>query len=72
VDRVGAGRIIYGSDYPLILYPKHSRRPGFKRFLDEIAGAGLSAGERAAILGSNIRRLLPPGPAGGPVASTTR
>jgi len=65
VDRVGAGRIVYGSDYPLILYPKQSRRPGFRRFLDEIAGAGLGGDERAALLGSNIRRLLPPGVAGG-------
>ena len=61
VDRVGAGKILYGSDYPLILYPGDSRRPGFGRFLDEIGRAGLDAGERAAILGANIRRLLPPG-----------
>ncbi|MGA2016741.1 MAG: amidohydrolase family protein [Opitutaceae bacterium] len=61
VDRVGAGRILYGSDYPLILYPRQPGRRGFKRFLDEIARSGLSDGERAAILGSNIRRLLAPG-----------
>jgi uncharacterized protein len=60
-DRVGAGRILYGSDYPLILYPRQARRPGFKRFLDEIARAELDSGERAGILGSNIRRLLSPG-----------
>jgi len=61
VDRVGAGRILYGSDYPLILYPRESRKPGFTRFLDEIDRAGLDGGERAAILGANIRRLLAPG-----------
>jgi hypothetical protein len=66
VDRVGAERILYGSDYPLILYPRESRRPGFKRFLGEIERAGLGVGERAAILGSNIRRLLAQGRAGGP------
>jgi predicted TIM-barrel fold metal-dependent hydrolase len=65
VDRVGAERILYGSDYPLILYPRETRRPGFKRFLGEIDRAGLGAGERAAILGSNIRRLLAQGRAGG-------
>jgi predicted TIM-barrel fold metal-dependent hydrolase len=58
VDRVGAGRIIFGSDYPLLLYPREERKPGFGRFLGEIAGAGISAEEREAILGSNIRRLL--------------
>jgi len=61
VERVGAGRILYGSDYPLLLYPARERKPGFKRFLEEIGSAGLNAGEREAILGSNIRRLLSPG-----------
>ncbi len=61
VDSVGAGRILYGSDYPLLLYPRESRRPDFKRFLGDINRAGLDAGERAAILGSNIVRLLPKG-----------
>jgi hypothetical protein len=61
VDRVGAQRIIFGSDYPLILYPREGRKPGFARFLGEVAAAGLTAGEREAILGSNIRRLLAPG-----------
>jgi uncharacterized protein len=58
LDRVGAERIIYGSDYPLMLHPRLSREPGFTRFLAEIASAGLAPGERADILGLNIRRLL--------------
>jgi predicted TIM-barrel fold metal-dependent hydrolase len=61
VDRVGAERILFGSDYPLLLYPRQERRPGFRRFLGDIDGAGLDAGERAAILGANIRRILPAG-----------
>jgi hypothetical protein len=61
VGLVGAGRILYGSDYPLLLYPRLSRAPDFGRFLDEIAGAGLGGDERARILGSNIRRLLSAG-----------
>jgi predicted TIM-barrel fold metal-dependent hydrolase len=60
-DRVGPDRILYGSDYPLLLYPRESRKPGFKRFLGEVAAAGLDDGERERILGSNIRRLLSPG-----------
>ena len=58
VALVGAGRILYGSDYPLLLHPRVSRKPEFARFLGEIAGAGLGPGDRAQILGSNIRRLL--------------
>lgn len=60
VDQVGADRILYGSDYPLLLYPKDSRRPGFTRFLGEIASSGLDEGERAKVLGSNMRRILSP------------
>jgi hypothetical protein len=59
LERAGAGRILYGSDYPLALYPRSTLRPGFTPFLDEIAGAGLDAVERAAVLGGNLRRLLP-------------
>jgi predicted TIM-barrel fold metal-dependent hydrolase len=61
VDRVGAARILYGSDYPLMLYPRASRDTGFGRFLAEIAAAGLTEDERAQILGSNIRRLMSEG-----------
>jgi predicted TIM-barrel fold metal-dependent hydrolase len=66
VDRIGAGRIIFGSDYPLILYPREGRKPGFARFLGEIAGVGLTEIERDLVLGSNIRRLLAPGLAPAP------
>jgi uncharacterized protein len=58
VDRVGAERIIFGSDYPLILYPRGERKPGFVHFLGEVAGSAISENERKAILGSNIRRIL--------------
>jgi len=66
VDRVGASRILYGSDYPLILYPRASREPGLARFVGEIEGAGLDPAERAQLMGSNMRRLLSPGLAPGP------
>lgn len=54
---VGAGRILYGSDYPLRLYPKHQAEPEFARFLAEIRGCGLGADELAAVLGGNWQRL---------------
>jgi uncharacterized protein len=61
VDRVGAGKIIYGSDYPLILYPREAHKPDFGRFLGEVAGAGLTPVEREQIFSTNIRGLLAPG-----------
>lgn len=69
VGRVGAGRILYGSDYPLNLFPREPSSPGFRRFLDEIGRSGLDEGEREAILGSNIRGLLARGATGGSPAT---
>jgi predicted TIM-barrel fold metal-dependent hydrolase len=63
---VGAGRILYGSDYPLILHPKRSREPDFSAFLGEIAASGLGEAELRQVLGGNARRLLAPGLARGP------
>jgi len=54
---VGAKRILFGSDYPLRLYPRHEAAPGFATFLAEVRGSGLSAPEVAAILGGNWQRL---------------
>jgi len=65
VHRVGAGRILYGSDYPLLVYPRTSKKPDFRPFLAEIGAAGLSPAERGQILGANLRRLLPEGLAPG-------
>ena len=58
IDRVGPERVLYGSDYPLRLYPREQSRPGFRRFLNEIAEAGLTEEERRLVLGENLRALL--------------
>lgn len=54
---VGAERIVYGSDYPLRLYPKAQPEPEFGRFLAEIRGSGLAEAELASVLGGNWQRL---------------
>ncbi len=46
---VGAGKILFASDYPLI---------GYDRYLDAIESAPFSADEKRAILGGNARALL--------------
>ena len=58
IDLIGADRILFGSDYPLLLYPRKIREPTFDRFLEEIAGAGLTAEEKEKILGANFHRLV--------------
>ncbi|MEM7348062.1 MAG: amidohydrolase family protein, partial [Chloroflexota bacterium] len=58
VSIVGPEKILYGSDYPLLIYPRKSRTPDFKRLLDEITTCGLTQDHLHLILGENIRRLL--------------
>jgi predicted TIM-barrel fold metal-dependent hydrolase len=58
VDAVGSSKIIFGSDYPLLLYPGQTRRPGFRRILAELTGSGLQDSDLTMILGANIRRIL--------------
>jgi hypothetical protein len=54
----GADRILFGSDFPLTCYPRRPNQPNFTDLLAEVRASGLSAGERAAALGGNARRLL--------------
>jgi predicted TIM-barrel fold metal-dependent hydrolase len=62
LDVVGGEKVWFGSDYPLILYPREETGPGFSRFLTQISEAKLTAAERAALLGGNAERLLPLSP----------
>lgn len=58
VDVVGARKILYGSDYPLLIYPRRQQQPGFDHLLDEIRSSGLSPEELELVLGGNAARLL--------------
>jgi len=58
VEIVGAKKILYGSDYPLLLYPRQTRTPNFTSLLAEIKQAGLSKSQLNLILGTNMQRLL--------------
>ena len=49
---LGAGRVLFGSDFPLNLYPALDEAPNLWRFLDE-ARAG---GAPASVLGGNAAR----------------
>lgn len=58
LDLVTPGKIIFGSDYPLILYPKTEHEPGWRRLLEEINGAGLTPEETGLVLAGNAARML--------------
>jgi predicted TIM-barrel fold metal-dependent hydrolase len=57
-DLVGADKILFGSDFPLRLYPRLEKAPGWARLLGEFHEAGLSAAEARAIAGENFLRLI--------------
>jgi hypothetical protein len=56
-DVIGADRILFGSDYPLRVFPSASQ-PGFTRPIAETRASGLTKSELIKILRTNTRRLL--------------
>jgi predicted TIM-barrel fold metal-dependent hydrolase len=58
LDVVGAEHVLFGSDYPLILFPREETEPGFARFLAQVSETKLTGAERVALLGGNAGRLL--------------
>lgn len=59
LDAVGPRKILFGSDYPLLLYPRRERIPTFKRLVEEVRDSGLTREELAAVFHDNVRSLLP-------------
>jgi predicted TIM-barrel fold metal-dependent hydrolase len=58
VELVGARKVLFGSDYPLELYPGSGGKSGFRRFLDEIRRLKLGAEAEASVFGGNARRVF--------------
>lgn len=58
LDIVPAGKVMFGSDYPLMLYPKTESEPGWRGILAEIDRTGLNAVEKTQLLAENAARLL--------------
>jgi hypothetical protein len=50
VEIVGAGRVIFGSDYPLVLDRKAIQEPGFRPFLEQVQSLGFAPNELRRIL----------------------
>lgn len=58
VKRIGANRILFGSDYPLVTRPGTDPEPGFQLALREIRQSGLPDSDLVKILGANVRQLI--------------
>jgi predicted TIM-barrel fold metal-dependent hydrolase len=58
IDLVGSDRVLFGSDFPLILYPKRQTEPDYAPFLAEIRDVGLPAESLTQVLGGNAQRVF--------------
>ncbi|MGF1453267.1 MAG: amidohydrolase family protein [Opitutales bacterium] len=57
LDLVGPHRLCFGTDYPLLVYPKTQTQPSFREALEE-ARSNLPAAAHQAFFGGNIQRVL--------------
>ncbi len=55
---VGANKILFGTDFPLICFPKEQTEPGFELFLEHVRGSGLDPDSLRSVLGGNAMRLF--------------
>jgi uncharacterized protein len=58
VNLVGSNKVLFGSDFPLILYPKRQTEPDYAPFLTEIRDIGLPADTTDQVLGGNAQRIF--------------
>lgn len=59
IDRTGAGKILWGTDYPLKIYPSRTQKPDFLSFLCEFKSSINSKKEQLdRMLGNNFLRLI--------------
>lgn len=58
VDIVGSDKVLFGSDFPLILYPKRQKDPEYSPFLAEIRSIGFAPEEWDKIMGANAQRVF--------------
>jgi uncharacterized protein len=58
LDVVGGDKVLFGSDFPLILYPKRQTEPDYAPFLAEIREVGLPAETLASVLSRNAQRVF--------------
>jgi hypothetical protein len=58
VTAVGAGRVLFGSDFPLNLYPKLELEAELARLVAEARASGLPEEKLAAIFQENAKRVF--------------
>lgn len=59
IAAAGSDRVLFGTDYPLRVYPRVGKQPEFQRMVVEIENLNLTDEELSAMLGGNLQKLLP-------------
>ncbi|MDQ8181780.1 amidohydrolase family protein [Pelagicoccus sp. SDUM812005] len=57
-DKVGSQKVLFGTDYPLRVFPRDKRAPDFATPLAELHNSELSAREQTAITADNAKRIF--------------
>ncbi len=57
-DLVGPERLLFGSDYPLRIYPKRQKQADFTGIVEEFRESGLTDVDLRMMGGGNLRRIL--------------
>ncbi len=55
---VGTGKILFGTDFPLICFPDRQVEPEFETFLEHVEQSGLTPSQLTDVLGANVARLF--------------
>ena len=59
VRLAGPERVLFGTDFPLTVYPRRRQGQDFSLFIEDIEEhAGLTEAEWELVMGANMRRLL--------------
>ncbi|HCR30920.1 MAG TPA: hypothetical protein DIV79_12980, partial [Opitutae bacterium] len=58
VEKIGADRILFGTDYPLMTFPKTQSKPNFTSHINQVRNSSLSDQDQAQVLGRNFQRLF--------------
>ncbi|HBR93094.1 MAG TPA: hypothetical protein DEA90_02910 [Opitutae bacterium] len=59
VDLVGIDKLLFGSDYPLRIYPRSQKTPDMTRYIENIQSkSGLSPTDLSQLMGGNFARLM--------------
>jgi predicted TIM-barrel fold metal-dependent hydrolase len=60
IDVVGCEKILWGTDFPLRIYPAKQSHPDFSLLQEEVlSNTNLNPSQRNALFGGNLLSLLP-------------